>query len=179
MPTWLSELPFVVLYIVLYLGSTTRGQGIYWLSRLATEKTLATSKCPSPKRAQLAAWLDGDSVARGRHALERWGLPLIPLSYLTVGFQTLVHAAAGVLRINWLRFTLVQIPGSLAWAAIYATIGFAAWEAAIGAAAGSPAGWAVIGIIVVAAATLVVRSIGRRRKAGAAAEAEAVAETAL
>lgn len=163
-PQWLEELPFVAAFLILYAGATIRGQAVYWLARWATERTIGSGEV-SPWRMKVRDWLAGDRVARGRDALQRWGLPVIPLSYLTVGFQTLVHAAAGVLRVRWLPFTLVQIPGALAWGFIYSTVGFAAWEAAIGAAAASPAGIAVIGLAVVLVGTLVFRRLGGDRSA--------------
>jgi membrane protein DedA with SNARE-associated domain len=91
---------------------------------------------------------------------------VVPLSYLTVGFQTLVLTAAGVTRIRWAWFTLAQIPGAMAWALIYATIGFAVWQAGLAAAAGSPLALvAFAAIALVYAATLV----SRRRRARATA----------
>ena len=39
-------------------------------------------------RAGVHAWLRGDGVARGRASLQRWGLVMVPLAYLTIGFQT-------------------------------------------------------------------------------------------
>ncbi|WP_040158985.1 DedA family protein [Nigerium massiliense] len=164
MPDWLESLPFAVALVVLYLGATVRGQLIYWLGRWAARGAIGTGDV-GPRRQKLRAWLSGAEVERGRRAVEKWGLPIIPLSYLTVGFQSLVHAAAGVLRVSWPAFTLVQIPGALAWGLIYSTIGFAAWEAALAAAAGSPAGLAVIALLVVAIVALIVRR--RRRRASA------------
>jgi len=123
-------------FTALYLVATPRGQATYWLARLVTEQ--ADRRIGRGHRrgiggglAAVRRWLEGESVARGRRAVRRWGLPAVPLCYLTVGFQTLVLAAAGVLRVRWIAFTLAQLPGALAWAAIYTTIGWAAWEALV------------------------------------------------
>lgn len=32
-----------------------------------------------------------------------------------------------MLRLPWLRFTLAQVLGALAWAAVYSTVGLAVW----------------------------------------------------
>lgn len=102
----------------------------------------------------------------GTSSIHRWGLPVIPFSFLTVGFQTVVNAGAGLLRLPWWKYTLAMIPGCLAWALIYSTIGFAVWEAAIAAAAGSPLGIAgMVALVLVLVATVVVR---RRRRAARA-----------
>jgi len=61
----------------------------------------------------------------------------------------------------WWRYTLAMIPGCLAWATIYSTIGFAVWGAVLAAAAGSP--WGIAGMVataIIVVATVVVR---RRR----------------
>ncbi len=162
MPDWLSQAPFLLIWFVLYLMGTARGQGTYWLARWATQQTIAHTATSKGWRHKLHDWLDGQTVHKGRYALERWGIPVVPLCYLTIGLQTAVLAACGVLRLGWVRFSVAQIPGAAAWALIYATIGFAAWEAALSAAAGSPAGIAGLGIV---ALLLVVTLILRRRAA--------------
>src|SRR5699024_4134414 len=106
----------------------------------------------------------GEGPQRGREALQKWGLVMIPLCYLTVGFQTLVISAAGMLRIRWVLFTLVQIPGAIAWGLLYATIGFAMWGAALAALAGSPLELAgMVSILLVVTATVVLSHRRRRR----------------
>lgn len=132
----LKEHPFAVVFMFLYLLGTARGQGTYWLARVVTEQALARTRPMVGWRLRLHQWLAADGVGRGRALLNKWGLVAVPVCYLTVGVQTLVLAAAGVTRVRWLHFTLAQIPGALAWATIYSTIGFAAWYAAWRAAAG-------------------------------------------
>lgn len=161
----LLEGPFWIALVVLFLGAMARGQATYWVARVVTEQTLARTHPIEGWMAQVHTWLQGEGTQRGRDALERWGLVMIPLCYLTVGFQTLVIASAGMLRIGWPIFTLVQIPGALAWGLIYATIGFAVWGAAIAAFAGSPlALLGLIAILLVVGLTIVLSH--RRRRAG-------------
>lgn len=154
---------FVVAFLFLWAVGTARGQATYWLARVVTEQALKHTAPTTGWRAGMHAWLAGEGVARGRESLQRWGLVMVPLCYLTVGFQTLVLAAAGMIRIPWGRFTLAQLPGSAAWALIYSTIGFALWGAAIAALAGEPLAIAAVAALVVVVATTVAVRVHRRR----------------
>lgn len=156
---------FLLAFLLLMLVAMLRGQATYWLARVVTEQTLRHTAPSTGWRAGVHAWLRGEGVARGRASLTRWGLVMVPLSYLTVGFQTLVLAAAGMLRLPWLHFTLAQLPGAAAWGLIYSTIGFAVWGAAIAALAGQPLAVAALAaLVVVVATTLALRR--RRRENG-------------
>ena len=158
MQVWWASQGFWVTFVVLFAIAWLRGQATYGLARWLTAQTLRRTHPTHGWWAGAHAWLGSEATDRGRAALHRWGLVVVPLSYLTVGFQTLVLTAAGITRIRWLWFTLAQIPGALAWALIYATIGFAVWHAALAAAAGSPLALvAFAAIAVVYAATLLSR----------------------
>ncbi len=154
---------FAVAFLFLMLVAMLRGQATYWIARVVTEQTLRHTAPTTGWRAGVHAWLRGEGVARGRASLQRWGLAMVPLCYLTVGFQTLVLAAAGMIRLPWLPFTLAQLPGAAAWSLIYSTIGFAVWGAAIAAMAGEPLAVAALAtLLAVVATTLVLRH--RRRE---------------
>lgn len=155
--------PFWIALTVLFLGAMTRGQATYWVARIVTEQALQRTHPVEGWKARVHDWLQGEGTQRGRAALEKWGLVMIPLCYLTVGFQTLVISAAGMLRIRWLVFTLVQIPGAVAWGLIYATIGFAVWGAALAALAGSPLALAGLVAILLVVCCTIVLSHRRRR----------------
>jgi membrane protein DedA with SNARE-associated domain len=151
----------------LFVIAMARGQGTYWIARAVTEQALRRTHPVAGWRASVHQWLQGEGTARGREAIERWGLVMIPVCYLTVGFQTLVLAAAGMLRIGWPVFTLAQVPGALAWALIYSTIGFAMWQASLAAAAGNPLGLAgLIAILLVVGLTVVLSHRRKDEKAG-------------
>jgi membrane protein DedA with SNARE-associated domain len=59
----------------------------------------------------------------------RWGAPVVALSFLTVGIQTLVNLAAGVLRMPLRRYLPALTVGAIIWALLYATVGFASFAA--------------------------------------------------
>ena len=165
MPDFLATMPFWVAFVALFLGAMARGQMVYWIGRVATEQTLRRTHPEGGWRRRTHDWLAAGGADPGVRALRRFGLVMVPLSYLTVGFQSMVQAGAGILRIELWKYTLAQIPGALAWAAIYTTIGFAAWEAAFSAAAGSPLGLAAILAAVLAVVITVVLVRRRRRSA--------------
>ncbi|OLT42083.1 hypothetical protein BJF86_15460 [Serinicoccus sp. CNJ-927] len=162
----LESYPFVGALAFLFLVALLRGQVTYALARLVTEQALRHTRPRGGMAASVHRWLDGEAVGRGRAVVQRWGLVAVSLCYLTVGLQTLVLAGAGTIRMPWARFTLAQLPGALAWAAIYATIGFAVWAAVIGAAvSGHPL---LAGLVVLVALAGVVtghRLVRRRRRA--------------
>lgn len=161
MPEVFAGWPLWALFAFLFGLAMLRGQAIFWVARSLT--TLGLRRAPSTGwRGRTAAWLHGSTVDHGAEMLRRLGLVAVPLCYLTVGLQSAVLAAAGVLRIRPVVFTLAQIPGALAWAAIYSTIGWALWEAMFLAATGSP--WSLVLILVIVAGALVL--LRRRRSRG-------------
>ncbi|MGB3184417.1 MAG: hypothetical protein WBG36_08820 [Ornithinimicrobium sp.] len=167
---WLGQ-GFWLTFVALFVVALLRGQLTYWIARLVVEGTLARTHPHQGWRFRVHNWLQGEGLARGRRSIQRWGLIVVPLSYLTVGFQTLALAAAGVMRLRWSWFTAAQIPGAAAWALIYSTIGFAVWQAGVAATAGSPLALAGLGAIaVVYAATLVSRRIKASRARGVSQE---------
>lgn len=165
LPEFLQDHPIWLVFTGLTVIAMARGQATYWLARALTDQAVGLADRagvhpPGRRRAALVAWLHGREVSRGARALRSWGLAAIPLGYLTVGFQTLVLAAAGVLRVPWVRFTLAQFPGALAWAAIYSTIGWAVWEATLAAITGHPAG--LIGLVTVLLVVTATVTVNRR-----------------
>jgi membrane protein DedA with SNARE-associated domain len=165
-PEFLASWPFWLTFGFLYLGATVRGQAMYWAGRVVTEQTLRRTRPAAGWLRRIHDWLADGGVDRGITAIRRWGLFAVPLSYLTVGFQSMIQVAAGVLRITWPRYSLAQVPGALAWAAIYSTIGWAVWEAALAAAAGSPLGLgALVAVVVVLLATFAMHRRKERRAA--------------
>ncbi|HZK04863.1 MAG TPA: VTT domain-containing protein [Actinomycetaceae bacterium] len=160
--TFLAEGPFVAVYLFLLMVVFLRAQGTYWLARWATELAVKHAKPEEGWRKRAIERLDSPSMRKGTASIHKWGLPVIPFSFLTVGFQSVVIAAAGFLRLPWWKFTLAMFPGILAWALIYSTIGFAVWGAAIAAAAGSP--WGIAGMVSLAVAIVAAVVVRRRRK---------------
>lgn len=167
MPSWIMEGPFALVYTFLLVVVVVRAQSTYWIGRAVAAGAL---------RSRWARYVEGPQVRRATAVIDRWGLPVIPLSFLTIGFQTAVNAGAGLLRIRWLRYTLAMLPGCAAWALIYAVGGLAAFTAGATLAARSP--WALV-VFVLAVVLLVVAVVLRVRRRRHVADAiDALAEHA-
>ena len=157
MPSWFDNSPFGITFAALFGIVLLRAQGTYWIGRAVTAGLLHT---------RVASWMTSPRMTRAIDALHRWGLPVVTVSFLTVGFQTVVNAAAGLIRMPWLRYTIAMLIGCAAWAAIYATVGIAAFEASLALAARSP--WALVAVLAVLlgvlGAVVVVRARSHARK---------------
>lgn len=158
-----SGFPIGITFVLFFLGAMIRGQGTYWLGRIITEQSLKRTSPKEGWRKSVHDWLQGDSVGRGAAFIRKFGVAAVPFAYLTVGLQTLIIVAAGVMRINIVAFTIAQIPGALAWATIYTTVGFAVWGAVFGTIQGNPVFTALLVLMVAGIVALVIRK--RRRRA--------------
>ncbi len=145
MPSWYEGKPFGVTVAVLFCIVLLRAQGTYWLGRGVRAGVLHT---------RLAAKVTGPRTTRATVALQRWGPPLVTLSFLTVGVQTVVNAAAGLIRMPFLRYTIAMLIGCLAWALIFATVGIAAVEGSIALAARSPLALAAVVLLLLGGVAL-------------------------
>jgi membrane protein DedA with SNARE-associated domain len=154
-PSWLEGKPFAITFTVLFVIVLLRAQATYWIARGVTAGVLHT---------KWANKVTGPRTTGAITALNRWGLPLVTISFLTIGLQTVVNAAAGLIRMPWIRYTIAMLIGCVAWALIYATVGIAAVEASVALTARSP--WALIGALAVVVGVVVTIVVRRRNRAG-------------
>ncbi|MDO5720967.1 MAG: hypothetical protein Q4P06_00265 [Actinomycetaceae bacterium] len=162
-PDFVSQRGAVFIAVFLTLVVFSRSQATYWIARLATSGFIQGSEHSShPVVKRVRLWLEGASVQRGIDAVERWGLFIIPLSFLTIGFQTVVHAGSGVLRLRWPTYTLCAVPGYLAWALMYTAIFMAAFRTGQALLLGKTWAFAVCTGLVVALGIFI---LSRRNKA--------------
>jgi len=144
-PESISEGPWWGIFLFLCAVVFLRAQATYWVGwwlrrgaasgadhdsmvEVSDEQSADSAHRPT-RRAQFARRFSGAAWDRAQRFVERWGYIGIPLSFLTIGFQTMVNAAAGFTRMRWDLYTVAMIPGCLAWAAIYATLGVGLLEA--------------------------------------------------
>lgn len=145
-----DEWPFALTFGLFFAGVLIRANATYWLGRGARR---------GGEQTRAARYLDRGSVRRAERLVARLGAPAVSLSFLTVGVQSAVNFAAGALRMPLARYEVAAGIGSLAWAAIYATIGFAVVEAWLGQAAAI--WWVAAGLAVVL--VVVITRAARRR----------------
>lgn len=167
MPHWVQDGPFPVLYGFLLVVVFLRAQGTYWIGRGVAAGMLRT---------RWSRHFTGPRVTRAIGSIERWGWPIIPLSFLTIGFQSAVNAGAGVIRMRWIRYTLAMIPGCLVWALVYSLGGLAAFQGAVALAARSP--WALVAAVVVLAVVITALVLRARRRRSEREAVEALASQA-
>lgn len=167
MPEWLQDWPVPVIFLAGVLGAGARSQATYWIGRGVAAKVLG---------ARWSHRLEGARTKRAIASIERWGMPIVPLSFLTIGFQTAINGSAGLIRIGWLRYTLWAIPGWVMWSVLWTGIGFATVLGVLALAAHSP--WALAGgvVLVVAVVTVIVLRLRRRRDSSEGSEAPERAE---
>lgn len=166
----LGDLPFAGLIAALFGIVFLRTQAFYWLSRGVAAGTVRIER--------VRKWAESPGVQRATDRLHRWGAPVVTLSYLTVGFQTAVNVAAGLTRMPFVRYLVAMVPGCIAWAFVWGTVGLGAFYGALALAAGSP--WFLAAAIAAVVALVVAGVIVmRRRRARAAAAAEAGDDPAI
>ncbi len=116
--TW--QAPFLVVVGALFIIVMLRANATYWLGRAIVAGT---------GRSRFSRVLDSRAYAVGARWINRWGAPAVALSFLTVGIQTMVNLAAGVARMPMRRYIPSVTVGSIMWAFLYGTVGFAGFIA--------------------------------------------------
>jgi len=167
MPEWMADWPVLGVYLFFLFGAVARSQAIYWVGRGVAAGALRTrwkERAESPR------------VRRATRTLERWGMPIVPAAFLTIGFQSAVFLAVGVLRVGWLRFTLWSLPGCIVWAALWGGGGLAALAGARELADRSP--WLLAMVLAAVGGAVVVLAGHLRRRREARESAADLAEQA-
>lgn len=164
----LDGLPLGLLLLVLFVAVLARSHATYWAGRAVARGARYEGEHRHGPRAwqrtvdRLARFAGTPLARTGVALVHRWGPVAVTAAYLTVGVQTGVFAAAGLLRMPYLRFTIASLPGSVAWALVWGTVGIGAVWAALALAAGSPWGVAVLLAVALVVGTVVVRTRRRR-----------------
>ncbi len=156
MTPWLIEgWPIAAVWLFFFAGATMRGGVLYWIGR--------GLRGAGERRRRLA---EHRAVIRAEVLVTRFGAPAVALSFLTVGIQSAVNAAAGLLRMPARRYLPALAVGAVLWATVYTTVGFAVLYAVLGRAGWW---WALVGLAgvsLVAVATVRARRREDRLLAG-------------
>jgi membrane protein DedA with SNARE-associated domain len=112
--------PYPVAVAALFVVVMVRAGATYAIGRAAQAGV---------RRSRRSRAMSRPRYARMQQLVARWGAPIVTLSFLTVGIQTLVNLAAGVLRMPLRRYVPALTVGAIIWAFLYATVGFATFAA--------------------------------------------------
>jgi membrane protein DedA with SNARE-associated domain len=148
------QAPFWVVVVALFCIVQLRANGTYWLGRLASA---------GAQRTRLARMMDSPGYQRACERIDRFGPPVVALSFLTIGFQTLANLAAGATRMKLRHYLPAVVIGGIAWALLYATLGTVGVDLAGRLWAYSPM-LAVVVLVAAAAAILVYVAVQARRR---------------
>lgn len=158
------SLPFVWAFLILFVIVLLRSNATYWAGR---------GLAAGGRKTKIQKYMDSPAMLRAEKLVARWGAPAVSLCFLTIGVQTAVNMSAGVARMPLRRYIPATVAGSIAWATIYATIGMAAFDAAIAAAAGSPLALILLVLLLAGAAFGIhLYRVSRTRKLDQAALAD-------
>ncbi len=144
-----DDIPVAAAYLFLVAVAFLRGGATYAVGRLARK---AGTRADRTRHL-----LERPGMARAEQVVGRWGAPVVAVSFLTVGFQSLVNAAAGVLQMPLRRYLPGLLVGALIWAGIYVTIGIAVLQAWMASENGLWLLGAVVAVALVAGLTVLLR----------------------
>ncbi|MEU8777134.1 VTT domain-containing protein [Streptomyces sp. NPDC048606] len=126
------------------------------------------------RRSRFAERISSAKFQRAERAIQRWGAPVVAVSFLTIGFQTAANFLAGSMRMPLRRYIPALVVGGAAWALIYATAGIGVLKVLGRLFAEHTA----LGVAAVAALLLAVCAVVlyRRKRAASPSPAEATAK---
>lgn len=152
--TFFSEWPYPLAVATLFVIVMLRANGTYWVGRGLRS---------GAGRTRLSRLVDSPGYLRAERLVARWGAPVVALCFLTVGVQTMVNLAAGATRMPMRRYLPAVTVGGIAWAFIYATVGFVTIEALVAVYRMSPVAFAILVLALLALIGWLVRANLRSR----------------
>lgn len=117
MKEWINSLPIEVALLFMWIVGIVRTSLVYWVAALAAKG--------SARLHRIREAMERPLYRKARAFINRWGVIAVPLCFLTVGFQTAVIVTTGFTRMPLRRWIPAMLVGTLMWAGIYTTIGFA------------------------------------------------------
>lgn len=165
MPEQLESAPFAVIFGFFFAVAFVRTLVTYGIARIVAGQALDGTRSHNRVLARVHVWSLTPRARRATAFVHRWGVLAVPMSFCAVGTKTVVNAAAGLTRMPFTtRYLPALVAGCLIHATIYATVGWAAWTAALAAATGSVrvavalGGFVLLTVLVVLHARRVRRS---------------------
>ncbi|MGC3023016.1 MULTISPECIES: DedA family protein [unclassified Brevibacterium] len=130
--------PIAVTWLIMFGIIICRAGGTFLLGRLA--------RTGIRKIERVDKIMSGSKYRKAEGMIERFGAPVIAVSFLMIGVQTVLNLAAGTTGMSYRRYLPALAVGGAMWATIYSTvglIGFKALAAGYQAAPGLTVGLAV------------------------------------
>ena len=112
----IHSLPYPWVFLFFWCLAMMRSHTMYWIGRGITAGTA---------RSRWVSLLESPVYARAQAWSARWGVLAVPVSFLTVGIQSVIQLSAGVARMPLRRYVAATAAGAIAWAAVYTTNGMA------------------------------------------------------
>jgi membrane protein DedA with SNARE-associated domain len=145
------DAPFPLVVLALFVIVMARANATYWLGRLGAARA---------HRSRLASKMEAPGYQRAILRINTYGAPVVVMSFLTIGVQTLVNLAAGAIEMPLRRYLPAAIIGSALWALLYAAIGTVGLDLFQRLYGYSPVGaWLLAGAIVLGVAWFVVSQV--------------------
>lgn len=141
--------PIAVTWLILFGIILARAGGTFLLGRLARKGIR--------KIERIDVIMSGPKYRKAEAMIERFGAPVIAVSFLMIGVQTVLNLAAGTSGMSRRRYLPALVVGGSLWALIYSTVGLigfkavaAAYQAAPGLTVGLGACFvmAIVGLLI-------------------------------
>ncbi|MFE6305386.1 DedA family protein [Nocardiopsis sp. NPDC057823] len=152
---FLEGQPFWVVYFTLLVVILLRAPATYWIGR---------GLGAGVNRSRMGARL-GPRLERAKNLVDRYGAPVVTLSFFTVGMQTAINLSAGVVRMRFPRYFAAVFLGGLAWAGLWGMVISGIVGTWLELFLDSP--WTAVGVVAVAAVLVTAMVLLRRRSRGA------------
>lgn len=169
---FLEGQPFWIVYFTLLVVILLRAPATYWLGR---------GLGAGVQRSRIGERL-GPRLERARERIDKYGAPVVTLSFLTVGTQTAINLSAGVVRMRFAKYFAAVFIGGLAWAGLWGVVisGLVgAWLALFLRSPWTALGVAVLSVLAVIPLVLRARTRRRPEEGGPGEQGQGEAEQAL
>lgn len=153
--------PIAVTWLIMFGIIICRAGGTFLLGRLARKGIRRFDR--------IEKIMSGSKYRRAEDTIDRFGAPVVALSFLTVGLQTVVNLAAGSTGMRYRRYVPALAVGGSLWALIYSTVGFLGFKAVAKAYQAEPG--LTVGLALVFVVAIIGLVIGLRKDRTPAEEA--------
>ncbi|MEU3309794.1 DedA family protein [Nocardiopsis sp. NPDC006832] len=149
---FLEGQPFWVVYVTLLVVIMLRAPATHLLGR---------GVGAGVSRGRIGERL-GPKLDAAKARIDRYGAPVVTLSFLTVGMQTAIHFASGAVRMRFPVYIVATLIGGLIWAGLWGTVISGLVGGWLVLFLNSP--WTAVGVVAVATVAVTVLVLRNRRK---------------